>query len=277
MDLLKRNSHTLVVLFLLGVSLQLSSASIKYPELPRYGWKVISMIVSPIEEIIHESFETTSFIWNRYVWLQGVSEKMRLLELEMQELKAERTKLLEHKYENERLGTLLAYDRDTYPVQVVANVIGRDPSNWSMAIKINKGSDDRVSIDDAVVNGDGLVGKISSVSSSYATVLLLTDPSSSVGAMSQESRITGMIEGAFSGEYLRLSYVENSLSMQIQQGERIITSGLDSIFPKGILIGFVKDIKNYRGGLFQDIEVSPVVNFRKLETVMVLTKKKNDD
>lgn len=272
MDLLKRNSNTLLVVFLFGLSLQLSSVSIKYPSFPKYGWKLVSFITSPVQELIHESIETTTFVWNKYIWLQSLYEKNQFLELENQELKYEKNKLLELKFENQRLSSLLQYKENTTNKQIVANVIGRDPSNWSMTIKIDKGLNNGILIGNPVINGDGLVGRVSHLDDTHSVVLLLTDPSSSIGALSQNTRTNGIVEGTFSSEFLRLNFVENSLSSQVELGERVVTSGLDGVFPKGILVGYIKDIKEDTGGLFKNIEVTPAINFRKIETVMILTE-----
>ncbi len=266
-----------MILLLLGLALQLTSMSYKYPSFPKAGWSILSNIISPIQKVFHESIETGSFVWARYLWLQGLSEKIRLLEMQVQDLKTERFELLEFKNENSRLSSILAFKSNAEKEGVVAKVIGRDPSNWSMTITINQGSTSNLDLGDAVINGEGLVGRISSINKNYATVLLLTDPSSSVGGMTQDSRVNGMIEGSFSNEELKLNFVENSLSAQITLGERVMTSGLDGIFPKGIFIGNVKSLKNSNAGLFQEISVQPIVDFRKLETVLVLNSPINSN
>lgn len=274
MELLKRNSQNFLVIFLLAVSLQLSSLSYRFPALPKAGWNMVSFFVSPVQKLFHESLETSKFIWSKYLWLQGISERARLLELEVQDLKSERAKLLEYHHENNRLANLLAFKSEAQQQGIVANVIGRDPSNWSMTVTIDKGIDDGISEGCPVVDGNGLVGRISNAAGGHSTVLLLIDPSSSVGALSQDSRISGMIEGTFSSDSMKLNFVENSPLSEIIIGDRIITSGLDSVFPKGIYIGEVREVKNSTNSLFQDILVRSSVNFRKLETVMVLINQK---
>lgn len=270
MELIKKNSYNFLVVFLICLSLQLTSLSYRYSSIPKYGWQIVSFFISPFQKLFHESVVTTDYLWSRYIWLQGVSDRARLLEIENQELKSEKAKLIEFQYENQRLGNILNYKSNFQLKGIVSNVIGRDPSNWSMTVSIDKGLDDGIIIGAPVIDGHGLVGRISAVSNNHSVVLLLTDPLSSVGAMTQDSRITGIVEGSFSSNQLRLSYVENSFTNDIKIGESVITSGLDGIFPKGITIGTISEVKNSGVGLFQEINLTTTVEFRKLETVMIL-------
>jgi rod shape-determining protein MreC len=275
MDLLKRNSYHLMIVLFLGISIQATSYSSSHPEFASAGWKCISFIASPVQKLFHESFETTKFVWSRYIWLTGLSEKSKLLELEIQNLKSERNKLLEFQSENQRLSGLLAYKATADFNGIISNVIGRDPSNWSMTITLDKGYNDGIEQGNPVIASAGLVGRVSAVGANYSTVLLLSDPSSSVGAVTQESRINGIIEGTFSNELLRLSFIEHQHAAKLKIGDRIVTSGMDSIFPKGIFIGHINEIKGYSGGLFQEITVKASVDLRRLETVMILINKSN--
>jgi rod shape-determining protein MreC len=171
-------------------------------------------------------------------------------------------------------GGLGAYE----PVQ--ARVIARSPSTWFQTLQINKGSSDGVRVDQPVVNSEGLVGKVKSVSDGNAVVMLLTDPGFGVSAETVESDEPGSVgpaEGSLGD--MRFELVPNA--KEVKTGELIITAGtsmssraadLASLYPRGILIGRVKRIETGEGELDRVIHVAPVANLRRLDIVEVLTE-----
>jgi rod shape-determining protein MreC len=171
---------------------------------------------------------------------------------------------------------------DYEPVQ--ARVIARSPSTWFQTLQINKGSSDGVRVDQPVVNHEGLVGKVKSVSDGNAVVMLLTDPEFGVSARTLDSDEPGSVgpaEGA-PGD-LRLELVPNA--KEVKTGETIITAGtstssrvadLASLYPRGIGIGKVKRIETGEGELDRVIHVSPLANLRRLDIVEVLTEPSAD-
>jgi rod shape-determining protein MreC len=169
---------------------------------------------------------------------------------------------------------------DLAPVE--ARVIARSPSSWYQTVQINKGSSDGVEVDQPVVNGEGLVGKVKSVSDGNAVVSLLTDQDFGVSAETLKSHEPGTVEASVgaSGD-LRFELVPNA--KQVHRGERIITAGttnqpaeLPSLYPRGILIGTVKRIETGEGELDRVIHVQPVADLRRLDIVQVLTEPEAD-
>ena len=152
-------------------------------------------------------------------------------------------------------------------------VIGRDASNWWKSIQIDRGSNDGVRENMAVLNADGLVGKTIQVSRGESRVLLLVDPNCKVSAFLQDSREPGVASGAeraftFSPRCV-MTYVNRDA--KIKAGEFVITSGLGGVFPKGIHIGTVRRAQlNKQTGMYQDVEIKPAVDFRRLEEVIVI-------
>jgi rod shape-determining protein MreC len=171
---------------------------------------------------------------------------------------------------------------DYTPVE--ARVIARSPSSWYQTFQINKGSSDGVKVDQPVVNGDGLVGKVKSVSDGNASVMLLTDPEFGVSAQALESGEPGSIAPAVGAPGdLRFELVPNA--KEVQRGQRIVTAGtststrasaLRSLYPRGILIGTVTRVETGEGELDRVIHVQPVADLRKLTIVEVLTEPHND-
>jgi rod shape-determining protein MreC len=167
---------------------------------------------------------------------------------------------------------------------VEARVIARSPSTWFQTLQINKGSSDGVRVDQPVVNAEGLVGKVKSVSDGNAVVMLLTDPEFGVSARTLESDEPGSVgpaEGA-PGD-LRFELVPNA--KDVKTGELIVTAGtstssreahLASLYPRAIPIGKVRRIETGEGELDRVIHVSPVADLRRLDIVEVLTEPRAD-
>ena len=183
--------------------------------------------------------------------------------------------LTEADEENKRLKELLkVYDqvKDEW-TPVVSNVIGRETASWYRTITIEGGEDRGFKKNMAVINGRGLIGRIINVSATSSEVLLILDPEGAVGALVQNTRAVGIIEGK-DGESDELSLIHVPYDADIELYQTVITSGLGGIFPKGYRIGYITDIETESGGLMLKCTVKPFVNFNKLEEVLVLTPKK---
>jgi rod shape-determining protein MreC len=163
---------------------------------------------------------------------------------------------------------------------VPARVIARSPNSWYQTFQINKGSSDGVRVDQPVINGAGLVGKVKSVSDGNAVVMLLTDPEFGVSAQTVESAEPGSVGPAVGAPGdLRFELVPNA--KEVRRGELIITAGtstssrvsdLRSLYPRGIPIGTVKRIETGEGELDRVIHVQPAADLRSLDLVEVLTE-----
>ena len=167
---------------------------------------------------------------------------------------------------------------------VVARVIARSPSSWYQTFQINKGSSDGLRVDQPVVNGAGLVGKVKSVSDGNAVVMLLTDPEFGVSAKTLESGEPGSVGPAVGAPGdLRFELVPNA--KEVRRGDRIITAGtslssrvsdLRSLYPSGIMIGTVNRVETGEGELDRVIHVQPAADLHSLDIVEVLTEPHND-
>ena len=159
---------------------------------------------------------------------------------------------------------------------MTSRVYQRSPSTWYQTVTINKGSSDGVAVDDPVVNGQGLVGKVKSVSDGNAVVMLLTDQDFGVSALAPRRGEPGSITpipGA--GGDLLFDLVDDA--EKIRTGDLVVTAGtsserLPSVYPRSILIGKVKRIDNGDGDLDRRIHVSPAADLLHLDIVQVLTK-----
>jgi rod shape-determining protein MreC len=193
---------------------------------------------------------------------RDLDRQNRQLRAENEILRQQVRALTEAGNENLRLTHLLNLTQHTGFKTLGARVIGRDAGNWWKSIQIDRGANDGLRENLPVLNADGLIGKTVHVSPGEARVLLLIDPNCKVSAVLQDSREPGVVAGT------QMTYVDRSA--KIKPGENVLTSGLGGIFPKGILIGTVVKAELNRQGMYQDIEIKPAVDFRRLEEVVVI-------
>jgi len=151
---------------------------------------------------------------------------------------------------------------------VNAQVIGTSPSNYRWARFIDKGSEDGIRKNMAVVNADGLVGKVISVTRGDALVLLLIDPKAAAGARIENRRDTGKIQGNGEDQGLSLDLIGSN--SEVFEADEVVTSGQDGVFPAGIPIGLVDRITGDVRRPDQQIVVEPWVDFTGLDYVRVL-------
>jgi rod shape-determining protein MreC len=153
--------------------------------------------------------------------------------------------------------------------RVFAQVDGRVPSNYKWAVFLDKGTQDGIHPDMAVIDADGLVGKIVQATPHTSTVLLLIDPQSGAGARIQGIGDTGVIQGEGGSESLKLSFIDPNANVSV--GDMVVTSGYDrGIFPPQIPIGTVDRVAVNGAQLEKTITVTPSVNFTSLDVVQVL-------
>jgi rod shape-determining protein MreC len=172
----------------------------------------------------------------------------------------------EEKRELVRLRRLLDFREALGERAVAAHIIGFDPSAAFTALVIDKGGEDGVRDGAPVAAPAGAVGRVQGVGPDYATVLWLCDPRSRIAAYVQRSRVVGVLAG--NGDGCELKYIP--VGEDVQVGDRVLTAGRGSVFPKGILIGTVKEVR--KEGLSLSAVVAPVVNVKRLEEVLVISR-----
>jgi len=197
------------------------------------------------------------------LWLENQD-----LKVQVKELREELDSLREAKATNLRLQKLLKLKTQGFKRPVTALVIGNSASTWSRSLTINKGSKDGVRKGMAVLSAEGIVGQIIAVASSISKVLLLTDHNSGVDVIVQRTRARGIVSGSLERDPV-MEYVTRN--EEIREGDRLVTSGLDGIFPKGILVGIVGTVRKKNYGLFQDVGVRLAVEPSRIEEVLVVS------
>jgi rod shape-determining protein MreC len=195
-------------------------------------------------------------------------ENKKLME-EISKLRKEYQECKEIYLENKKLRELLTLKQAEQNYVTTARIIARTPDQWSNTHVIDHGSADGIEKDMIAVTEKGLVGKISGVTNSYSYLLLLTDINFSVAARMQENRTEGIVSGT-GFRKCQMKYVPSG--EEVKKGDIVITSGLDSLFPPGIPIGYVANVSKKDVGIFQGIEVIPFADNKKIEIITIVKR-----
>jgi rod shape-determining protein MreC len=169
--------------------------------------------------------------------------------------------------ENKRLRELLSFKKNTDYKVIAARVIGRDPSNWSSAIIIDRGSSSGIKKGDVSITFLGLVGRVAEVNNGTCKIMLINDPGLSVSAVIQRSRQEALVCGSMGGSLI-MKYLPKDSDIKIQ--DVVVTSGLTTNYPKGLLIGTVVDIAEEFSSLSRYAVIKPAVKLSDLEEVLII-------
>ena len=233
----------------------------------------LGSLLTPVQNAFHtvtdkvKGFATTL---RSYSALQADYEA---ISFENEQLRMELVSAEEASQENVRLKELLEA-QDTYEAldPVYAKVIARDAGPWFETFSVNRGSSDGVSVGMAVVNGDGLIGRVYEVGLNYAKVITIIDTRSAVACLMQRTRDNGVMRGQIadssSNAECFVYYLPNVNS--ISPGDIVVTSGTDSLYPKGLKIGTVSALSLDAGSEGTYAVVTPSVDFQRIEEVFVL-------
>jgi rod shape-determining protein MreC len=224
--------------------------------------------VAPLEKLLAWAQTSSGNVWHNYFYLRGVRAENRGLKAEIEQMRIEQVRMSQDADQARRLQALFGFKEQFISQTMAAQVIGGSGSELSRSVFIDKGSKDGIKPDMAVITSDGIVGKVLHVYRSTSEVLRIDDQSSGVGAILEKTRLQGILNGTPAGELVlgRVMSDEN-----VPPEELVLTSGGDSIFPKGLPIGRVTKVVP-GSDLFLNIHVNPAVDLSKLEEVLVVTK-----
>jgi rod shape-determining protein MreC len=265
-DLRRRRGTLFIVILLvcavLFISLQLSG---RYQG--GFLHNLVLRIISPPQQAFHWTIASIRTFFKNHILLIDLKEENLQLQEEVRRLQRENDELRESTQAVERLQRLLLFKERVSAAMIPAEVIAYSPSAWFRTIVINKGLRDGVRQGMPVVTWEGVVGKVMRISPGSSIILLSIDRNFSVDVLVQRTRTRGIVEGD-GGSRCQLQYVPRTGDIQI--GDRIITSGLGGVFPKGLSMGKVVSVEKKDYGLFQTVEVRPSADFLRLEEVMVI-------
>lgn len=261
-----KKKFSLFAFFVLLVFALLTYQSVRsegrFLDLPMYPLKMLergsTTIINSVRNLIYT-----------YIMVVGKEAENKKLIDRLNKAKHEKNMYAEIGLENQRLRKILKLKSERPDYVTSAEVFARDPTNWFQILWINKGIDDGIAKDMVAVTSLGPVGKIHKVFKEGANIILITDINSSVAVRLQSSRIEGILEGR-GDNMCTLKYVSRESDVKV--GERVVTSGLEGIYPAGLSIGYITDVKKEEEEMFQLIEVAPSQDLNTVEEVAILKR-----
>lgn len=226
-------------------------------------------VVSPPERALQTSKTGVGSIWSNYFDLLHVRQENKDLQATVDRLRLEQAQLLEDARQGQRLEAAQGFQQKYLYTTIVAQVVGTSGSDQSRVIYINKGKDDGLARDMAVITADGIVGKVREVFDHTAQILCINDQSSGAGVILESTRIRGILRGNAFGQ----PQIVNILADQrIKPGEKVLTAGGDQIFPRGLPVGVVQKVESDpdRDG-FIEVVIKPDAHLDSLDEVLVIT------
>lgn len=258
-----------ILVFLLAAQLVLITAQVSTTQpQPTLLERGLLRLVAPVARTVQRVSGVPGRILEGFRSQRGLLEENRRLRDEVRELRLEVLHLAGIEGELDRLRGALDYaeGRDDGRLRV-ADVVYADHTSSMRTLILHIGDAAGVERNQPVVAADGLVGRVLFASGPYAKVQLLTDRAAAVGAMIERSRRQGILRGWGSSE-LRLQLVP--LQAEVRPGDRVLTSGLDGVYPRGIPVGTVVSVRPSEG-LFHRISVRPATDFGTLDQVYLLS------
>ncbi|MBM3220551.1 MAG: rod shape-determining protein MreC [Candidatus Rokubacteria bacterium] len=231
--------------------------------------EALAFITTPIQSGLAKMNRAAVNVWSTYLDWKNVRAENRRLREENQQLRVESLQVTETAMENQRLRRLLALQQRLPLATLSAEIIAREWGGWVRSLTVNRGRGDNVARLTAVISPEGLIGRVMEVRSGTSVIQVLTDPASTVGAHVVRTRTAGIVEGEPRGT-MRLKYMARE-GGGIQVGDLVVTSGAGGVFPRGIPIGRVRAIDDRGSALFHYAVLAPVVDFARVDEVLLLT------
>ncbi len=187
-------------------------------------------------------------------------------------LQSQLLQMKELQQENDRLRRMLEFKTSSNLRLKPARVINRSASNWWVAMDVDVGTDDGVKPNMAVISAEGLVGKTTEVGRRVARVLLIADPNCKAAAMTESTRDSGIVEGDTQGNLENARCVMRFINRnsQVSTNDQVMTSGLDELYPKGVVVGRITEVKEEQFGLYKTAVLEPSADLMRLEEVFVV-------
>lgn len=272
-----KSKHLLAIMTLFCLSCIVATFASEISTAPLQ--ETAGIVIVPFEKSIEKIGSMVRSVRDSFKDKQDLLFENEELKAELDSLTTQNNKLIQDQGEYQRLKELYNLDQtyEDYP-KVAATIISKDPGNWYDTFMINKGSDDGIRVDNNVIAGKGLVGIVTEVGSSWATVRSIIDDSSSVSAMtvstSDNCIVNGDLELIDEGKlrFEQLYDQENKVTV----GERIVTSNISEKFVEGLFIGYVSEVQVDSNNLTKTGTIVTPVDFLHLKDVFVITVNKQD-
>jgi rod shape-determining protein MreC len=265
--------NMVILVILLATQLFLMSGSVRGAKGAATVERWLMRLTSPVVAVAEAVGGTVGGTAGTLREMLTARARTHVLEANVRRLSSELGSFREAERENVRLRLLLGMKDTLVPESVAASIVTSNVSGQSRMIVVDRGSSDGVQADQAVVTWGGAVGRVVATSGGHAKVRLLTDPSSGVAGVLQRSRAQGIVFGT-ADPGLELRFVPRF--SDVAHGDRVVTSGLAGIFPRGFGVGRVVSIRQAADGT-QTIELDPELDFAALEEVLIVLETPEDD
>jgi rod shape-determining protein MreC len=227
-------------------------------------------LISPFQKLAVNGGGGIRNVWGNYLALLHVREQNEKLQEQIDRMRLEQTRLQQDADQARRLQALLGFKEQYIDKTIAAQVVGTSGTDLSRVIYIDRGYRDGIEAGMAVITPDGIVGKVSRADRSTSQVLLISDPLSGAGVLLERLRLNGILKGTQSGHPEVMNVMADE---KIEIGDKLITTGGDRVYPKGLPVGTVISVSpDKERDPFLSIRVKPAVNLSQLEEVLVVTQ-----
>jgi len=264
---ISKNKSLIIVLVVVLASFVWMTSQIREPGGPTLLERGVAGLAYPFVVSVDFAAGTARGVWEGYIYLVGLVPENDRLSEENGRLFRENTGLREKLERRSRVEELWTLKEDTGYPAMPARVVGRDSTSWFKSVWVDAGTDDGVAKNMPAVVAYGLVGRVIKPYSGSARVMLITNPGSSVSCMLERSRENGILTGDGSGT-CTLSYVDKK--SDVAEGDLVITSGLDMVYPKAMPVGVVTTVDRDAPGYFQVVRVKPTADLDHIEDLLIM-------
>lgn len=227
-------------------------------------------LISPFQKAAVNTGGYFRGLWHEYVDLRGVRHENEALRDQLDQMRIAQTRMEQDAAQGRRLQSLLEFKEQFIAHTLAAQVIGTSGTDLARVIYVDRGQQDGVQPGMAVITPDGVVGKVLRADKGVSQILLITDPTSGAGVLLERQRLNGILRGS-GGAYPEVLNVMGDEKIEV--GDRVITTGGDRVFPKGLPVGTVASVAlDKERDPFLAIKVKPAVNLAKLEEVLIVTQ-----
>ena len=247
------------------------TVNMRYEKSNLFFESAVGFFLSPVQSFFTSSVNFISDVFGRYLLLVATSKENERLILEVGRLLNKNNELIEKNKYLERVGKLNVYFKEKEKIIITAKVIGRDATQWSKMLFLDKGTNDNVKKNLVVMTDTGVVGHVIHSSLNSSKVLLITDSRSAIDSVFQATREPGVTVGTGDG-MCKIKFV--AIDAAVKLGDKVVSSGLGGVFPKGLMIGTVVDVVKKKLDLFQNITIAPSVTLSHLEEVAIVLEDK---
>ncbi len=263
----------------MGLFLAIIFTSIAFPNFERVHWyrQIVLTIVTPPQKLATLSSNLVKNTWNHYIAITKASKENEVLKNALAKANQSLIELEEIRKENRNLHELLNMAHSIEAESVGANVIASNVLTEFKTLTTDKGHNDGIRKNMVVLGPGGLVGRIGQVGTDQSNVFLISDPNSAVDVYVERSGSRALLVGTSYDSSLRPFYSLSRLeylrkTSDIRNGDVVITSGLDKLFPAGIPVGTIHNVENATTGLFKKAEVVPFVDLTEVKEVSIIKK-----